>query len=418
MKKKLSFNAFLENNTFLIILSVIGAVIVWYGVVSAENDATYTVRNVPVFVDLEDSALARLGLEPVADASFFADVEITGSLTTVGNIKASDVQVVAKLTNVNGPGTFMLALEGHDQKTKDFEIKNITPDTVSMRFDQMITRTFSVRLDLNDLTISDGYVMDQAFVNPSEITVTGPATEMAGVDSGGVYLEFSDPLAQTTTYNPAIVLHDINGEQVESPYFEYSQQTVAVPLPVLKKKNIPVTFDFINVPQGFDTGSLDYLITPPYIEVAGPVASINSYNEMHLGYIDLRTMEPGDDLYYSVSLPQNYIAVENIQEVNVQFGDEGFDSKVLNVTDIRLINQPNSHNVEILTKTIFGITVYGPKNDVAALTGRNLIAQIDMSDLDLRTGTVTVPVTILIPSSGSCWAYGDNYTAVVNIANR
>ncbi|MEG2204672.1 MAG: hypothetical protein RRY21_05885, partial [Oscillospiraceae bacterium] len=89
-------------------LSLIGAVLVWYSAASADTGSVQPVRNVPVFVDLEDSALARLGLDPVTEPSFSVDVEIQGPRTLVGLIKASDVKVVAKLNNVNGPGTYDL----------------------------------------------------------------------------------------------------------------------------------------------------------------------------------------------------------------------------------------------------------------------------------------------------------------------
>ena len=171
----------------------------------------------------------------------------------------------------------------------------------------------------------------------------------------------------------------------------------------------------MNVPQNFDIGTLNYLIVPETIEIAGPVPSINSFMEMHLGYIDLRTLKPDTVIQYGAKLPLSYITVNNIQEISLRFDPKGLGEKLLNVSDIRIINQPPNSNVTIQTKTIYGVTVYGPQEELDTLTSLDLVAQIDMTEVDNRTGSVTVPVTVLLPNSNDCWAYGDNHTAVIII---
>lgn len=419
MGRKSGFDALLENNTVLMVLSLFIAVLVWFTVVWGTGETTeLSVRNVPVQVDLEDSALARLGLDPVTESNFSVDVEIVGPRAVVGGVKVGDIQIVAKLHNVNGPGTYTLALEGADIKEKGFEIKNIVPETVSMRFDHMITRSMPINLELQGLEIPDEYLLDQEFLTPSEVTVSGPATEMALVASGEVRLSFDKPLTQTGTFESAVLLLDANGNPIESPYLVVDQPVASVTLPVLKKKTVPVTFDFTNVPPGFDVDSLGYFTDPETVEIAGPSASINGFTELHLGYIDLRGLEPDAVKTYNVSLPPGYLTVENIQEVDVVFENPGYTSRRLSTSDIRLINQPPDYNVEISTKTIYDVMVYGPEEEIEQITGKDLIAQIDMTDVDIRIGQATVPVSILIPGSDECWVYGGDKTAVVTIQSK
>jgi YbbR domain-containing protein len=238
---------------------------------------------------------------------------------------------------------------------------------------------------------------------------------MDKIDACQVKIDFDKPLSQTGTYDAEVLMIDQNGERFNSPYLELDVPVASVTLPILKKKTVPVTVDFVNVPQNFDIGTLAYMIEPETIEIAGPVPRINSFMEMHLGYIDLRTLKPDTVILYGVNLPLGYITVNNVQEISLRFDPKNLGEKLLNATDIRIINQPPESNVVIQTKTLYGITIYGPKEELETLTSLDLVAQIDMTEVDNRTGSVTVPVTILLPNNTDSWAYGDNHTAVIII---
>lgn len=419
MSKHFGFGALMDNKSFRVALSLLSAVFVWFMVVRyVDTETTATIPNVPVAVDTASSALTRLDLKPVTVPQFAVDVEISGPRVVVGNIKASDIQISAKLNNISGPGTYTLALESIDLHGRGFSITQTTPETISLRFDRMVSKELEVDLELTGLTIPEGYILDQEYVYPTEVTVTGPATEMAMVNSCRAQLTFEKPLSQTGTYDTEIILLDAGGTPVEKTYLTLDQSTASVTLPILRKKVVPVTFDFVNVPPEFDLDTLRYIVSPDEIEIAGPSTAVASVTELHLGYIDLRTLAPNDHLYYSASLPPGFISVENIQDIDVEFDATGFEEKVLNVTGLQLINQPAEYDVSISTKTIYGVKVYGPVEEVSKLTPKDLVAQIDMTEADVRIGQVTVPVDILIPTSTSCWAYGDDYTAVITVKNK
>jgi YbbR domain-containing protein len=174
----------------------------------------------------------------------------------------------------------------------------------------------------------------------------------------------------------------------------------------------------VNVPQGFDINTIQYTVTPSEIEIAGPPNVVNSMTELRLGYVDLRRVEPGVRFYYSAALPEKVISVGNITEINVQFNNPDFISKELNTSDLRLINVPPDYNVSFATKMLYGVKIYGPKEEINNLTGKDIIAEVDMSDVEVRVGQITVPVRILVPTSGSCWAFGDRYTAVITVKGK
>lgn len=413
--------SFLDNNTVLIILSLLASILIWIMVAyNIDSNIQAVIRNVPVTLDTGDSNLTRLDLYPVTDTDFTVDVEVVGPRATVGNIKASELSVLAKLNNISGPGNYDLALEITDTRNRDVEVKGTIPDLISMRFDHRVTKILPVQMEITGLDIPDGFILDKEYIYPSEVQVVGPATEMELVNSASVRLSFDKPLSASATYETPVILKDADGNEISSPYFEYDSKTVSVTLPVLKKKTVPVTFDFVNVPADFDLDTLKYIISPEEIEIAGPADLVASYNELHLGYLDMRTMAPDMHMFYDLSLPPSFISVEGIDELSVQFMPEGFGKKELNIdsSGIYIVNLSDEYDVTIQSKSIPNVTVYGPEKELEALTSKDLVAQIDMAEADLRTGQITVPVDILIPGKRTCWAYGDRYTARVTVKSK
>ncbi|MFV0498206.1 MAG: YbbR-like domain-containing protein [Candidatus Fimivivens sp.] len=413
--------SFLNNNTVLIVLSVLSAILIWVMVAHNVDSKIQTViRNVPVTLDTSDSNLKRLDLYPVTDTEFIVDVEVSGSRATVGNIKASELSVLAKLNNISGPGTYDLTLEITDTRHRDIEIKGTAPDVISMRFDHRAAKTLPVQAEISGLNIPDGYILDEEYIYPSEIQVIGPATEMATIDSANVYLNFEKPLSASATSDTPVVLEDADGNEISSPYFEYDSKTVSVTLPVLKKKTVPVTFDFVNVPPDFDIETLKYVISPAEIEIAGPADLVASYNELHLGYLDMRNIAPDMQMFYDLALPPSFISVEGVDELSIEFLPEGFAKKELDIesSGIYIINRSDAYDITVQSKNIPNVTVYGPADVLDVLTSKDLVAQIDMTQADLRTGQITVPVDILIPGKRTCWAYGDRYTARITVKSK
>ncbi|MEG2144101.1 MAG: hypothetical protein RRY40_02100, partial [Oscillospiraceae bacterium] len=102
----------------------------------------------------------------------------------------------------------------------------------------------------------------------------------------------------------------------------------------------------------------------------------------------------------------------------VTFKDEKIEEKLLNLTDIRIINQPADYDIMVQTKTFYNVKVYGTAQQLEKLTGKSVVAQVDISEIDLKTGTVAAPVDFVIPDADKCWVYDDDYKAVITIREK
>ncbi len=406
-----------ENNQILMVFSLLCSVMLWLGVVSEDKESVVTVRNVPVMVNITESGAGRLGLSPLLKNDILIDVDVMGERAVVGNLASEDIEVRAVLSSVTKPGTYLLRLEGFDSKHQGFDIVNLKPATVEVRFDHIVSKKFPIEVELEGFSIPEGFIMNQEYVSPKEVLITAPSEELDKIDRCVVKIGVDSPIKNTATFEREITVLNASGEKVKSDFLELDINKTSVTVPVLKKKEVPVTIGFTNVPSGFDMDSLNYTIAPDLLEVAGPAEMIDNLYEIHLGYIDMRELTPDTAVYYGAVLPTGYISVDNVQDVSVEFANPGYVSKKFRVSDIRLINLPTEYNIVTNTKIIYDVEIYGPKADLDKITPQDIVAEIDVSSTDIRVGQAMVPVEISIQNSQKSWAFGE-YNAVITVKNK
>ena len=72
------------------------------------------------------------------------------------------------LSSVNGAGNFSLPLVAENVSGKDFAISSISPSTVNLKFDRMVTKKFNVDVKMEGLVVpEEGYLMEEAVVSPT-----------------------------------------------------------------------------------------------------------------------------------------------------------------------------------------------------------------------------------------------------------
>lgn len=91
-------------------------------------------------------------------------------------------------------------------------------------------------------------------------------------------LEFLDADGHAITDSSITVLE---GEQVE------------VTIPVLKLKEVPLKFEFSNVPAGYDPAELNASISPATIRIAGAADTVDGIESVNAGFINLARVPVG-----------------------------------------------------------------------------------------------------------------------------
>lgn len=403
---KLNFKVLFDNDKFLWFLSFLFAFMLWFTVVNTiDTTADRSITNVPVSFDSSSESLEAMGLDVVLDEPIMVKVDMSGERSVVANVDRQDLLVQADLTGVTSAGEYTVHLSVTDRLGRDFDNLSTTPKEVTVRFDRTVKKTLSVTVDLSRLTYPDGYVIGDDYVNVQSVTISGPESDVSKVASCVVRPEKAGGITKTEVLTTDLILLDAEGNEVPSDYITMSSDTASVTVPLLKTKRLPITVDFLNVPEDFPLDELRYTLSKEDLLVAGPESSINSMTELSVGYIDFRDLDSGE-YNFNLNLPAGFINLEGDESITVSIDTTGIISRTMSVSEIRLENVPDGYTVTPVTTAIRDVTVYGRSDIMETLTEEDLVAVVDLSDMDLSEGTSSAIANLSVPGKGLVWCSG------------
>lgn len=409
---------------FSLILALFCGFVAWTVVaVYVDPQGSVTVQDVPINYANGASAYTSQGLDIVEKPSIeTVDVRVDGNSTIIGNITNSDIMVYPSYAGVSGAGRVTLRLQARLVNTTDFpgdiECTVESPRTIEVVFDEVSEKTLAITVDASAVSVAEGYMLNRSAAVPAEITLRGPTSELDQIASVVATVSSDAELSDTTTVPATLELRDENGEVYTPQYTTMDSETANVTLTVYQVRELPLVVDFIGTPTNFDTGSLRYTLSQDTLRVAGPARTISALEELTVTNFDLsQEFELGRDYQRLVELPSGIVSLDGVTSVTLSFDTSDMGSTTLNISNISAINVPSNYEVEILSSMVSGVTLYGPAEEVEALSADSVVAQIDCQSVNLTVGQQTIPVTIQIPSSSRIFATG-SYTVQCEVRAR
>ena len=409
---------------FSLILALFCGFVAWTVVaVYVDPQGSVTVQDVPINYVNGASAYTSQGLDIVEKPSIeTVDVRVDGNSTIIGNITNSDIMVYPSYAGVSGAGRVTLRLQARLVNTTDFpgdiECTVERPRTIEVVFDEVSEKTLAITVDASAVSVAEGYMLNRSAAVPAEITLRGPTSELDQIASVVATASSDAELSDTTTVPATLELRDENGEVYTPEYTTMDSETANVTLTVYQVRELPLVVDFIGTPTNFDTGSLRYTLSQDTLRVAGPARTISALEELTVTNFDLsQEFELGRDYQRLVELPSGIVSLDGVTSVTLSFDTSDMGSTTLNISNISAINVPSNYEVEILSSMVSGVTLYGPAEEVEALSADSVVAQIDCQSVNLTVGQQTIPVTIQIPSSSRIFATG-SYTVQCEVRAR
>lgn len=409
---------------FSLILALFCGFVAWTVVaVYVDPQGSVTVQDVPINYVNGASAYTSQGLDIVEKPSIeTVDVRVDGNSTIIGNITNSDIMVYPSYAGVSGAGRVTLRLQARLVNTTDFpgdiECAVESPRTIEVVFDEVSEKTLAITVDASAVSVAEGYMLNRSAAVPAEITLRGPTSELDQIASVVATVSSDAELSDTTTVPATLELRDENGEVYTPQYTTMDSETANVTLTVYQVRELPLVVDFIGTPTNFDTRSLRYTLSQDTLRVAGPARTISALEELTVTNFDLsQEFELGRDYQRLVELPSGIVSLDGVTSVTLSFDTSDMGSTTLNISNISAINVPSNYEVEILSSMVSGVTLYGPAEEVEALSADSVVAQIDCQSVNLTVGQQTIPVTIQIPSSSRIFATG-SYTVQCEVRAR
>lgn len=414
------FRKLFEKDFVVKILSIAGAVIIWF-VISTNVYTTIdtVVYNVPVTIDLRGTYAEAHNYKVVDQNIESVDVYLQGERKDIGNISADDIKVSAAAENVINTGENTLRLEVTSPSGRNFKATKITPadnsntsvEYIYASFDEIVTKEVTLSPMLDRIHVASGYIVDDdlVVVAPNTIRITGPKDELENVDSAYFYVETRGILSSSyeytatepTIYSGGASLSGING-------ISFSHTSFSVSIPVYKKRVLPLEVAITNAPTSFDVEAFreKLKLSVSELEIAAPADEITEMSAITIGSIDMRGVDIGSVFTFNASdfLPESYQNLSGIDTIAVECPSEGLYKIALSIrgSAVQIINAPPQFDYNIINS---GFTLFfiGSEESINQISYIDVISQIDLINFELEARDYKLPVTFSTPAYDDVW---------------
>ena len=241
------------------ILSIIIAVIIWFALsITQYPTINKTITNVPVVFSLDGTQAKEKGLSALNYKDISVDVEIKGMNYEIGSYTAADLVATVKLDDVTKEGTYDLDIDVKSSHSTDkVTVVSVNPDTVSVEFDRLTTKTIPLTAEAPLISAEEGYILKENTTSPSEITVEGPKNDLDNISKAVAQISKSKKISEDTTINTQdIVFYDDDDNVVDPSKIEVKDtKSVDVYFVIYKKKTAKLKVD-ISFSESFSGSEL------------------------------------------------------------------------------------------------------------------------------------------------------------------
>lgn len=370
------------------------------------------IKGITIEAQLTDKMLQN-NLQITSAIDEAINITIAGKRYEISDLKSSDFFASIDLSEVRSTGTYTVPINVTPKNTgRELTISSISPSFITISIDKIISKEFTVRAAAPNITIPDGYYLDEdeLTATPEKITLTGSATILNQIG----YVEASSTsggdITESRQTASDIIVYGSFGIKMDKTNIQFDTDNIMVNIPVYRQKELPLRFSIVNYPSNFDLNSLKFDIQPKSIIVASPDDSINNLSELTIEAIDIADIQLNKTIYVPIVLPEGYknLSGNNNAQIEWQLEDYGKLDFTISTKNIDISNKPGNFDVSVITNTIKP-TVIGPSDIISTLTPSDFIVRLDLLGVSLRDGTQDVSVSVQIKGENqTCWISGKN----------
>lgn len=407
------------NDKYLIIISVLLAVVVWCATSMNLSPETTKTVTVPVTVDFSDSAASQLGIKCFGEETIDVDVTVSCKKYLAKDITADDLNVYLQTNTVTTNGNMEVPIRVDSGDNKDFSVISYYPTVYKAYFDVEDEKVMDISIQYeNDDFIRDGYVMGQELLSESSVTVKGPKTYVSQVKSVVTSVNFTESINTTQTLDATITPVDSYGNKVDYISFETKNEKITLTIPVLKKTVLSVTSSFTGKPANLNINDFD--VSYSVNKVNAGVLEEAKLDKANIGNIDFSQLTVGENkIDIDVNNLESFAILDDISHITVTVKvPDTYSTKSIPIgfSNVEITNIPKGYKAEIVSLSASRVTAVGPENDLGTLSRSNVKLTVDLSSLGDKPaeGNTSCNVTTSLEGSNTCWIYG-SYKATVKL---
>lgn len=419
--KKFSLRKLFYNDKYLIVFSIIAAVVVWISTSMSLSPETTKTVTVPLNIDFSDSAAAQLGIKCYGDDKINVDVTVSCKKYLARDITADDFNVSLQTNAVTSKGNYEVPIKvSASDETADFTITGYYPTAYKGYFDVESSKDFDIEVNYaSDNYIADGYVEGEPLLSQTSATVKGPATYVSQVKRLVANVNFDKKLKQTQTVDLTASAVDANGDAVDYVSVDTGGD-LTLTVPVLKQMTLGVTASFANKPEGVDTSQFDIKFSKDKVNAA--VLEDAGIKEANIGSIDFSKLKIGKNtIKFNVQNLESIVVLDNIDEITAEVTvPDTFASKKITLAKsaVTVANVPDGYTANVVSVTANSATLIGKKSQIEnSKTGVGFVVDLSAYKDNISEGTEYYDITANIENADACWIYG-SYQAQIEITKK
>lgn len=396
----------LLSNLSSFILALFLGIVIWVVAVNSENplrtEDNFPPQGIPI--ELED---VPEGLVPLTGGGQRVFLRLRAPEDVWPRIEPNRFRAWVDLEGLE-PGLHELPVEVEQAQPADGQITILrhTPQTISVRLDEVTTRDMSVEVDVVDrATLPTSYQILTPTVDPPTVTLRGPSTRLEEIDRAVAEVRAAGSRASIQVESE-IQLLDRDGNVVETGQGSSDVQirprnTVEVRLPIQPRQGYR---ELIVQPVVIGEPALGYWISdidsdPRTISVVGLPAAVTALSStVQTEPIDVSGLQAGElTRRVRVQLPDNVSPLEGDRLVSVTVAIEALrSSKQLSVTP-EVSGLEAGLTVQQVSPETIEVLIEGPVSELEELRPEDIVAVLDLTNL--REGTHLVEPRITPPGS-------------------
>ncbi len=417
---KFSLNSLIYNDKYLVVVSLVLAVLVWIGTslnMGTDENKTITV-NVPI--ELGDQVAEQMGVQyyPLQDTVELT-ITLTGAKYVVGQISQDDLNIKFDTSGVSRTGSQNVPIIVTNKSTYlDYTVSSVYPSSIECYFDVNSTKSLDVDVYYDNDNVADGYMFGTPVLSDDRIFVSGPKTYIDRIESAYVQMNFGDADNLTEPVNQKCSIL-FKGTSIDTNYigiYSKADETeklsdISVTLPVLKLQALPVTTSFVGRPQNLPGGIVD--VKYSVSELKGGILDSAKITKADIGTIDFSKLDIGENTFsFEASNASGMAVIDDTvtitATVTVSDSYEKFRIPVSS-GNVKLEGLGKDKKARVNSISQSYVTVIAPKD--SQIKRSNLVLKCDMSDKK-ESGTYDLQVSIV--NDKTAWVYG-SYSCSVTV---
>jgi YbbR domain-containing protein len=267
-------------------------------------------------------------------------------------------------------------------------------------------KNLAVRGEFIGAIAMEGYQAEPLEFQPELITVSGPETRLAAIESAVVLVQ-RENLTKTTVEDLPFTLRGGDGSDIDAEGLTFSHQSVAVTIPIKMVREVPLTVAFIHG-AGTNERNVSYTVAPEYVTLSGEPADMQ-LNYILLGTIDLTGFSASLTENFQIIVPNELNNLTGLTDAAVTVKINGLETVQLSATNIQATNVPEGYDAALITQSL-DVIIRGEPEDVdpERLQPSNIRVVADLSELGSTSGTYTVTARVYVDGDfGDVGAIGE-----------